>query len=60
MAANSDQFVEKPKFISVATRMQALMLAQMNDEKAELCGKGQEPLRAFFEMNSKFLMEIAK
>lgn len=60
MAANSDQFVEEPKFISVADRMQALMLAQMNDEKADLCTKGQEGLRAFFEMNSKFLMEIAK
>lgn len=60
MGANEDKFLEQPKFISAADRLQALMLAQMNEEKADLCAKGQEPLRVFFEMNAKFLKRIAE
>lgn len=60
MAANVDTFIEEPKTISASDRLQALVLAQMNDERAELCSKDQSPLRVFFEMNSKFLMSIAK
>lgn len=58
-AANSDKFEETPKTISVETRWQALVLATMNQERAELCTKEQVPLRTFFEMNAKFLKEIA-
>lgn len=60
MAANSDKFEEQPKTISASDRWQALVLATMNDERAEACNKEQGPLRVFFEMNSKFLKEIAK
>lgn len=58
-AANSDKFDEAPKTISAQTRWQALVLATMNDERAEVCSADQAALRAFFEMNSKFLKEIA-
>lgn len=60
MAANSDKFEETPKTISAQTRWQALVLATMNDERAEACSPQQAPLRTFLEMNSKFLKEIAK
>lgn len=60
MAANEDKFLEQPKFISAADRLQALMLAQMNEERAGLCSKDQGPLRAFLEMNAKFLKRIAE
>lgn len=59
MAANSDKFEEQPKTISASDRWQALVLATMNDERAEVCSPDQAALRAFFEMNSKFLKEIA-
>lgn len=59
-AANSDKFEETPKTISARDRLQALTLATMNDERAEACSPEQKPLRVFFEMNSKFLKEIAK
>jgi hypothetical protein len=58
-AANSDQFEQQPKTISADQRWQALLLATMNQERAELCSKEQGPLRTFLEMNAKFLMEIA-
>jgi hypothetical protein len=57
MAANSDKFEQQPKTISADQRWQSLLLATMNQERAELCSQG--PLRTFFEMNAKFLMEIA-
>lgn len=60
MAANSDTFVEVPKIISASLRLQALMLAKMNEERAQLCGNGQEGLRAIFDMNAKLLMRIAE
>ena len=60
MAANADKFVEEPKTISVSDRWQALVLATMNDERAEACSPQQQSLRVFLEMNSKFLKEIAK
>jgi hypothetical protein len=59
MAANADKFEEAPKTISAQTRWQALVLATMNDERAEVCSSEQAALRAFFEMNSKFLKDIA-
>lgn len=59
-AANSDKFEEQPKTISASLRWQALVLAQMNQERAEACGPHQIPLRKFFEQNVAFLMEIAK
>ena len=60
MAANDDKFLEQPKFISAADRLQALVLATMNEEKAEACSPEQQPLRVFLEMNAKFLKRVAE
>jgi hypothetical protein len=48
-----------PKLITPRERFEALMLAKLNEEKAALCGPEQGPLRAIFELNSKFLSRIA-
>lgn len=60
MAANADKFTEEPKTISAALRLQALILATMNEERAEICGPDQPALRLFLEQNAKVLKEIAK
>jgi hypothetical protein len=46
--------------LSPGDRLQALLLAQMNEEKAEMCTKGQEGIRAFLLENARFLHEVAK
>lgn len=60
MAANADKFIEEPKTITAALRLQALLLAQMNQERAELCGRGQEGLKTMFDMNAQLLTRIAE
>jgi hypothetical protein len=60
MAANADKFTEEPKTISADLRLQALILATMNQERAEACSPQQPALRRFLEQNAKVLMEIAK
>lgn len=59
MAANADAFVQEPKTISADLRLQALILATMNRERAEACSQEQLPLRRFLEQNAKVLMEVA-
>lgn len=59
-AANDDKFTDAPKMITASDRWQALILAQMNQERAELCSGVQNPLKVMFEMNAKFLMRIAE
>lgn len=59
MAANADTFVQEPKTISAELRLQALILSTMNQERAEVCGPAQQPLRVLLEQNAKVLMEIA-
>jgi hypothetical protein len=49
-----------PRVVSVEERTQALLLACMNDERAQLCSKDQPALRAFFEMNAQFLRSLAQ
>lgn len=51
--------VDTDKVISPALRMQALLQATMNDEKAELCSADQPALRKFFEINAALFREIA-
>lgn len=42
-------------------QLQALVLAKMNEERAEYCVPGiQDALKSFFLMNAKFLHEVAK
>ncbi len=59
MAANADTFVQEPKTISAELRFQALILATMNEERAEVCSTQQQPLRVLLEQNVKLLKEIA-
>lgn len=59
MSANADTFAEEPKTISADLRLQALILATMNQERAEACSPEQLALRRFLEQNAKLFMEIA-
>lgn len=58
-AANADDFAGS-KEITAAERFQALLLAEMNEERAGLCADSQPGLRKMFEMNTEFLRSIAK
>ncbi len=49
----------EPKQLSPHDRLEALLLAEMNEERAQLCRKGQEGLRTIFEMNAKLLRRLA-
>lgn len=46
--------------LSPGDRLQALLLAQMNEEKAAMCTPQQAGIAAFLLMNAKFLHEVAK
>jgi hypothetical protein len=48
------------KRISADLRLQCLLQAQMNEERAELCPKELGALRKFFEINAQILREVAK
>lgn len=49
----------EPKVLTPHDRLEALLLATINDERAQLCAKGQEGLRTIFEMNAKLLRRLA-
>lgn len=57
-AANADEFTGS-KEITAAERFQALLLAELNEERAGLCAD-RPGLRTMFEMNAEFLRSIAK
>lgn len=48
-----------PRELTSAERMQAQLLAEMNDDRASLCTKDQPALKTFFQMNAAFLRAIA-
>ena len=48
----------KHKVITPAERIEALTLASMNQERADLCGPDQQPLQRFFEMNAALLLRL--
>lgn len=48
-----------PRTLTHAERMQSLLLAEMNQERAELCSKDLPGLRKLFEMNAQFLRSLA-
>lgn len=52
--------IEAARKAKAALQWQALILAQMNEEKASFCTVGQEGIRAFLLQNAKFLYEVAK
>lgn len=59
MAANDETFREEPKTITPKDRMEALLMAAVNDERAEQCGPGQPALRKVFEMNAALFRRLA-
>lgn len=48
------------RLLTPVERTQCLLLATMNDERAELCTKDQPALRKFFEMNAALLKSLAR
>lgn len=59
MAANADRFKEEPKLLSAQDRLEALLMAEMNDERATLCASDQQALRKMFEMNATLFRRLA-
>lgn len=59
MSANVTS-IDKARAAKASLQMQALLLAQMNEEKAALCTKEQAGIAAFLLMNAKLLHEVAK
>jgi hypothetical protein len=58
IAANNNVF-DGDKTITAKDRLEALLMAEINEEKARLCSKDQGPLRVTFEMNAKLFRRIA-
>lgn len=52
--------IERARRAKASLQMQALLMAQMNEEKAAMCTKEQAGIRAFLLMNAKLLHEVAK
>lgn len=52
--------IETARKAKASLQMQALILAQMNEEKAALCTKDQAGIAAFLLMNARLLHEVAK
>lgn len=52
--------IDEARKHKASLQMQALILAQMNEEKASLCTKEQAGIAAFLLQNAKFLHEVAK
>jgi hypothetical protein len=48
------------KRIGADLRLQALLMAEANEERAELCTKDQAPLKTLFQLNAKLLREVAR
>lgn len=47
------------KPLTAEERLECLLLAKMNEERAELCTADQPGIRRFFEMNAKLLHKVA-
>ena len=52
--------IDAARKAKASIQLQALILAQMNEEKAALCTKDQAGIREFLLMNAKLLREVAK
>lgn len=48
------------KVLTAHDRLEALMAASMNEERAMLCGPGQPALRTLLEMNAALFKRIAE
>jgi hypothetical protein len=45
--------------LTAEERLECLIQAKMNEEKAELCRDDQPALKAFFMINARLLMKVA-
>lgn len=59
MAANADKFVEAPKLLTPQDRLEALLMAEMNEERATLCAPNQQALQKMFQMNAALFRRLA-
>jgi hypothetical protein len=48
------------KRIDAAKRLECLLMAELNEERAELCAPDQQALKTLFEMNARLFKEIAR
>jgi hypothetical protein len=48
------------KCIDAAKRLECLLMAESNEERAELCAPDQQALKTLFEMNARLFKEIAR
>ena len=51
---------ESVRVLTPRERLEALMLASMNQERADLCSPDQPALREFFQMNAALLLRFAQ
>ena len=58
MAANNDTFTDD-KILTAKDRMEALLMAAVNDDRAALCSREQPALRKVFEMNAELFRRLA-
>jgi hypothetical protein len=60
MAANDEAFTECAKVLTAKDRMEALLMACMNEEKAALCSSVDQPgLKAMFQKNAELFRRLA-
>lgn len=52
--------IDKARRAKASLQMQALLMAQLNEEKAAMCTEQQAGIREFLLMNAKLLHEVAK
>jgi len=60
MSDNAVAMRKPDKRISAELRLQCLLQAAANDERAQLCMRDLPALKVFFEINAKLLREVAK
>lgn len=48
------------KTMTAQERLECLLQAKMNEEKADLCRDDQPALKAFFMANARLLLRVAK
>lgn len=48
-----------PSELTARDRLQCLIMAQMNEERAEMMRDDQPALKAFFQMNAELLRHVA-
>jgi hypothetical protein len=59
MTATVTRLDEHRAALSARDKLQCLVLAQMNEEKADYCTEQQTALKAFFLMNAAMLRKVA-